>query len=208
MWIKHLWNTSHIPYSPHDDSVARTFENKNHIKIKRTCHRFIENECIWEGMSLMNAWWVSDLSSFKWSPIMAYLKEMLNGKIICRLKRRLKRFCHYKWKAWYKLLSSSWPKKNCAHFYQPPLILLSERSTKYCHWETNYCVAILRKGTNWDFVFTWRKINCHDLQIAKSHFSYLHDLVNDFWKNYYGVHVSWPCWCTHVPKVSPNKAYR
>ena len=37
MWIKHLWNISHIPYSPHDESVARTFENKNHIKTKRTC---------------------------------------------------------------------------------------------------------------------------------------------------------------------------
>ena len=36
-------------------SVARTFANKNHIKIKIICHRFMENECIWEGTSFMNA---------------------------------------------------------------------------------------------------------------------------------------------------------
>ena len=36
-------------------SVARTSENKNHIKIKITRHRFMENGCIWEGTSLMNA---------------------------------------------------------------------------------------------------------------------------------------------------------
>ena len=35
--------------------LARIFQNKNHIKIKRTRHRIMENGCIWEGMSLMNA---------------------------------------------------------------------------------------------------------------------------------------------------------
>ena len=44
MWIKHPWDTS-----------ARTFGSKNHIIIKITCHRVMENGCIWEGISLMNA---------------------------------------------------------------------------------------------------------------------------------------------------------
>ena len=50
--------------------LARTFENKNHIKIKITRHRIMENGCIGEGMSLMNACWVSVLLSFKCSPVM------------------------------------------------------------------------------------------------------------------------------------------
>ena len=93
-----------------------------------------------------------------------------NGEITCHLKRRLKRLCHYKWKAWYKLLSSSRLKKNCIHFYHPPVILF-ERDTKYCHGAPS-CVAILWKGTNWKFKFLWRKMNWYGLQIAKRHFSY------------------------------------
>ena len=56
MWIRYPWNTSHI-HSLYD-SVARTFENKNHIKIEIIRHRFMENGCIWEGISLTNACWV------------------------------------------------------------------------------------------------------------------------------------------------------
>ena len=80
--------------------------------------------------------------------------------------------------------------KGLVHFYHPPVILF-ERGTKYCR------AAILWKGTNWKFIFLWRKASFQ-----------LHDLINDFWKKYYGIQVSSPWWCAHVPKVSANKAYR
>ena len=38
-----------------DSELAKNFESKNHIKIKTTRHRIMETECIWEGISLMNA---------------------------------------------------------------------------------------------------------------------------------------------------------
>ena len=39
-----------------DNELARTFESKNHIKIKKkNRHRVMENGCIWEEISLMNA---------------------------------------------------------------------------------------------------------------------------------------------------------
>ena len=31
-------------------------ESANNIKIKMTCHRVTRDECIWEGISFMNAW--------------------------------------------------------------------------------------------------------------------------------------------------------
>ena len=54
--------------------------------------------------------------------------------------------------------------KGLVHFYHP--VILFERGTQYC------CAAILWKGTNWKFIFLWRKINWYGLQIAKRHFSY------------------------------------
>ena len=42
--------------------LARTLfpaENTNNIKIKITCHNNIGDECIWEGISLTNAYCVS-----------------------------------------------------------------------------------------------------------------------------------------------------
>ena len=38
-----------------DSELTRTFESKNHIKIKTTHHRVMDNGCIWEGISPMNA---------------------------------------------------------------------------------------------------------------------------------------------------------
>ena len=37
------------------NAIARTFESKNDMKIKITRHRVTENECIWKGISLINA---------------------------------------------------------------------------------------------------------------------------------------------------------
>ena len=91
--------------------------------------------------------------------------------------------------------------KGLVHFYHPPVILF-ERGTKYC------CVAILWKGTNWKFIFLWRKINWYGLQTAKRHFSYTIWLMisEKSIMVYTFFHHAWLC--THVPKVSANKAYR
>ena len=74
--------------------------------------------------------------------------------------------CYYKWEAWYNL-SNSGLKTFCARLYHVPNILL--RGTKYRAKE-NDGVAMLYKGTNWKFIFLWRVINWHVLQIAKAHF--------------------------------------
>ena len=44
-----------------DSELTRTFESKNHIKIKTNRHWVMENGCIWEGILLMNTCWVSQL---------------------------------------------------------------------------------------------------------------------------------------------------
>ena len=38
-----------------DSELARTFESTNNTKIKITRHRVMEDGCIWEEISLMNA---------------------------------------------------------------------------------------------------------------------------------------------------------
>ena len=91
--------------------------------------------------------------------------------------------------------------KGLVHFYHSPVILF-ERGTKYCR------VAILWKGTNWKFIFLWRKINWYGLQIAKRHFSYTIWLMisEKSIMVYTFLHHGDAC---HVPaKVSANKAYR
>ena len=56
----------HKSYSLYDSrcELSRTFESKNHINIKTNRHRVMENGCIWEGISLMNVWWVSQSAVF------------------------------------------------------------------------------------------------------------------------------------------------
>ena len=49
----------HKSYSLYDSELARIFESTNNIKIKITRHILMEDECIWEGISFMNACWVS-----------------------------------------------------------------------------------------------------------------------------------------------------
>ena len=124
---------------------------------------------------------------------MVCLNKMFNGETIFHFRRRLKRLCFYKWKAWYKLLSSAGLKKNICTF------LSSTRHAFEGHkiLSTRYCVAILkkRKMNNWKFIFPWRKINWHVLQIAKAQ---LRDLALDFWKKYYEADVSSLWWCMHV----------
>ena len=124
--------------------------------------------------------------------------QVFNREVTFLLKKILERLCYYKWKAWYKLLSSSGLKKCCTHFYHAPNILL--RSTKY-RARIRLC-SKLKKGTNWKFIFPERKI--------KGSFQ-VHNLVRDFWKSitsctflhHIVVHACLlPCKCTHAPKIS------
>ena len=87
--------------------------------------------------------------------------------------------------------------KGLVHFYHPPVILF-ERGTKYRR------VAILWKGTNWKFIFLWRKINWYGLQIAKRHFSYTIWLMisEKSIMVYTFLHHGDAC---HVPKVSAKQ---
>ena len=98
------------------------------------------------------------------------LKKIFNGEIICNLKRRLKRLCYYKWKTWYTLLSSSQLKKNCVFLSSPPVILLRGAPLNIV---IGHEVLCSNKGTDWKFIFLWRKINWYVLQIPKANFSYL-----------------------------------
>ena len=48
--------------------LARTsfpFESTSNIKIKITCYRVLGDGCIWEEISLMNTWWVSQSAIHK-----------------------------------------------------------------------------------------------------------------------------------------------
>ena len=72
---------------------------------------------------------------------------MFNWETIFHLKRILKRLCHYKWKNWRKLLSSSGLKSLCTFL-----------SCNKHPFENDF-VAIFKKGTNWKFIFCWRKGN-------------------------------------------------
>ena len=73
----------------------------------------------------------------------------------------LKRLCYFKWKAWYKLFSSSGLKKYCIRFYHAPNILL--RCMKYGGSKRLCSNARV-------FISLWRKINWHVLQIVKARF--------------------------------------
>ena len=57
----------------------------------------------------------------------------------------------------------------------------------------------------WKFIFPWKKVYWHVLQIAKTHFK--QDLVHGFWKKVLcGTgHGSSQWWCMHVPKVASDK---
>ena len=122
------------------------------------------------------------------------LKKMFDGEIIFHLKRKLNRLCYYKWKAWYKLLSTSGLKKDIC------TLLSSTRHPFEGHkiLSTKCCVAILkktRKMNNWKFIFPGRKINWYVSQIRDFQ---LRDLVYDFWKKYYEEDASLLRWCRLV----------
>ena len=118
--------------------------------------------------------------------------------------------CYYKWKAWYKLLPSSGLKKNiCACFYHPHQtnIFLNVVGHAQNIVHQIFCTAVTLKRNELTVYISLKEANCHVLQIAKTQFRYT-IWFGIFWKKYYEVHVSSLWWCTHVPKVSANKAFK
>ena len=81
------------------------------------------------------------------------------------------------------IVASSGLKKNSAHFCHPPVIFLREAPLNIA---IRHQVLCSNKGTNWKFIFPWRKINWHVLQTPKGSIQLL-DLVNDFLKKYYAM---------------------
>ena len=128
---------------------------------------------------------------------------MFNGKIIFYLKRRLKRLCYYKWKTWYKLLSSSGLKKNLCTFLSSAIHPLKGAQNIAIGHQVWYNNTLKTNELKVYISLKKNKLIC----LAKGSFQ-LHDLINDFWKKYYGVHVCSPWCCKHVPKVSADKAYK
>ena len=122
----------HKPYSLYDSrysELTRTSKSKNHIKNKTNCLRVMENRCIWEEISLMNACCLlvfyqvlnavqclmetrNDMSFKKETENMVFLQ--VKDLIHIIVKFRTKKICI--------LLSST------SHPFE------WDTTTKYCHW--------------------------------------------------------------------------
>ena len=141
------------------------------------------------------------------SSIIVCLKKMINGEIICHLKRILKRLCYYKWKAWYTLSKSGLKKLHISIIHHQSSFRAVAPNIAI-GLGTKYFVAI--KEPIESLYFPWRKINWHVFQIAKAHFSYsIWLMISE--KSImlcYSVHVSSSWCCMHLPRVSANKAYK
>ena len=114
MWIKHPETQVIFLISIKWIRLARALfsvESINDIKIKKAHQRIIGGGWTWEGISLMNTCWVSH------SVLNQFLNVAKDGEILFHLKRILKVLCHYTWKTWYKLWSSSGLKVFCIRFY-------------------------------------------------------------------------------------------
>ena len=81
MWIEHPWNTSELARTlfPVECSYLLT---ANNIKIT---HRVVRDGCFWEGISLMNACWVSQSVFYEVLNIVSdvfKIKCLFNGEIM------------------------------------------------------------------------------------------------------------------------------
>ena len=126
---------------------AKTFERStNHIETKITRRRFMEDACILDGISLMNVCWVNQSAFYQVlnAAVMVCLKKMFNGEIIFHLKRRLKRLPYFKWKAWYKLLSSSGLKNYISTFPSSTIHPFEGHEIL----GTKHCIAVTLKKRN------------------------------------------------------------
>ena len=137
----------------------------------------------------------SVLSSFKCSPMMVCLKKMFNGEIICYLKRDWKD-CVITSEGLIQIIAKFRTEKKLCTFLSSTIPVILLRGGQYS-W----------KGTNWKFIFPWRKTNWHVLQIAKVHFSYtIWIMISE--KSimaYMSLHHDG---ASHVPKGSANKKYK
>ena len=114
MWIKHPETQVIFLISIKWIRLARALfsvESMNDIKIKKAHRRIIGGGWTWEGISLMNTCWVNH------SVFDQFLNVTKDGEIPFHLKRILKVLCHYTWKTWYILCSSSGLKDFCIRFY-------------------------------------------------------------------------------------------
>ena len=91
--------------------------------------------------------------------MMVCLKKMFNGEII-----------HLKVKGLIPIIVKFRTKKNLRASISSSVILLRGAPQNIVNEHEVLCS---NKGTNWRFIFSWRKINWHVLQIPKVHFSYL-----------------------------------
>ena len=86
--------------------------------------------------------------------------------------------------------------------------------TSFRSWEARYIVhdiyyhvaAILYTGTNWKFMFSWRKVNWHELQIAKAYFVF--PIGSWIVKKVLRGRRFFTVVMLHVPKISANKPYK
>ena len=124
--------------------------------------RDIGDGCFWEGISLINACWVSQcyqvlnaVSDACGKIIFHFKKEA--EKIVTASERLDTNYCQVQdWKDIFARFSIIHKTSFCFEKYD---ILC-----------TKYCVAILSEGKIWKFMVPWRKISWHILQIAKVHF--------------------------------------
>ena len=171
MWIKHPWNKHNVillTYVLHMIVKARTFESTYHIKIKITRHRVMEDACIWEGISLMNVCWVSQSVFYQILNAVsdAVFKKNVWWRNNILFKKETEKIALLQVKGSIQIIVKFSTKKR---FYHPPDILWGARNIRH----QILCSNTLKKGmNNWKFIFPWRKINWHVLQIAKAHFSY------------------------------------
>ena len=107
-------------------------------------------------------------------------RKTFNGELICDLKRRLKRFCYYKWKTWCKLLSGSGLRNKLCAFSSSTTSHLLRVAQNISIGHQELCSSTLRtsefKVYNWKFIslkFPWRKIrDCRQIT-----FSWLTDWI-------------------------------
>ena len=112
----------------------------------------------------MNACWVSQLVFHQiLNAVSGVFKENDNGEIMFHLKRILRR------------LSQAKGLMQVIVKFRAEIILctfLSSTKIPFCRVRNivhqNDWIVLLLKGTNWKFIFSWRKINWYVLQITKA----------------------------------------
>ena len=112
-------------------------------KVKMTCHSVIEDECIWEGISIMNAWMVVSQSVIH--QVLNTSNEMFNEGIILQWKRiKIASFYTTIERLDKNYCQIQGPKKKCVHLCHTRNIFL--RDTKQCAWRQFCSSNTLKKN--------------------------------------------------------------